>query len=118
MEKFKTVDEYIAKASDEARPMLEQIRGIIKKAAPEATEKISYAMPYYGYHGRLIYFAGFKHHVGVYAMSDAMEACKDEVKPYRVAKATLHFKIDEPLPAALITKLVKAQMAANEARTK
>lgn len=116
MEKFTSVDEYITKASDQARPLLKQMRELIRTTAPEAEERISYGMPYYSYKGRLIYFAGFNKYVAAYAMSDAMEACKEEVKPYRRAKATLHFAFDQPLPKALITKLVKIQMAANEAR--
>ena len=111
---FKTVDEYIRGAPKEKQAKLIQLRKIIRSAAPQAQEKISYGMPYYGYKGRLVYFAYAKEHVGVYAMMAAMDALKDEVKPYRTSKATLRFEIGQKLPDALIKKLVKLQMKKNE----
>ncbi len=71
-------------------------------------------MPYYGYHGRLAYFAHAKGHIGLYAMVDAMDALRDEVKKYRTSKATLRFSLDEKLPAALIKKLIKTGMKKND----
>ena len=117
MRKAKTVATYIADAVPAARPKLKQLRATIKTAVPQAEEKISYGMPYYGYHGRLIYFAGFKHHIGVYVMDDARRAHHKEIEPYRQAMATLHFSFDKPLPLGLIKKLVTTQARANERRT-
>ncbi len=117
MAKPKSVDEYISSAPTQTQPLLKQLRKIIRSAAPQAQEKISYGMPYYGYQGRLVYFAYAKEHVGVYAMLRAMDALKSEVKPYRTSKATLRFSLEKKLPVKLIQKLVKLQMKMNEEKT-
>ncbi len=118
MAKPKTVDAYISAAPPETRELLKEIRKIIRTTAPHAQEKISYGMPYYAYKGRLVYFAHAKEHVGVYAMMDAMDALKDEVKKYRTSKATLRFPLDTKIPVQLIKKLVKMQMKKNEEKKK
>ncbi len=112
--KPQTVSEYIENAPPQIQEKARQLREIIKKTAPKAEEKLSYGMPYYSYHGRLIYFGLFKHHIGLYVMNEAREALSNELKPYHVSKATLHFSIDKPLPVGLIKKIVKAQVIANE----
>jgi len=111
---YKDVDDYIDKAPPEVQMMLRQIRTIIKESAPEAEEKISYGMPYYGYHGRLIYFAGYKEYLGLYVMSEARLALQDELEKYRTSKATYKFPVGKPLPAALIKKVITTQAAANK----
>lgn len=118
MKKPVSVSEYIQRAPKEAQPLLRQLRKIICTTAPQAEEKISYGMPYYGYKGRLVYFAYAKNHVGVYAMMGAMDALKEEVIPYRTSKATLRFLLEKKLPASLIKKLVKLQMKINEKKKK
>lgn len=114
MKKISTVDAYIAAAPKPAQVMLKELRSAIKSVAPTAEEKISYAMPYFGYKGRLIYYSAFKKHIGVYAMGPAMNAYAKEVTPYRTSLSTLQFPIGTKLPIPLIKKLVKAQMKANE----
>ncbi len=114
MPKAKNVAVYIATAPAKARPMLRQIRRLIKKAVPGVEEKISYAIPYYGYFGRLIYFAAFKDHIGVYVMSGARKTLGKALDPYRVTSATLHFPLTKSIPVALLKKIVKAQAKANE----
>ncbi len=111
---FKNVDDYIAKAPPQTQAMLKQLRKIIKTAAPLAEEKISYQMPYYDYRGRLVYFGGYKNHIGLYVMSAARENLGSELKGYQTSKATLRLPLDQPLPVALIKKIIKAQVAANE----
>lgn len=96
--------------------MLKQVREIIKGAAPDADERISYQMPYYDYYGRLIYFAGYKTYVGLYIMSDARDALEKELEPYKTSKATYKFPVDNKLPVNLIKKIVKTQAAANRKR--
>jgi uncharacterized protein YdhG (YjbR/CyaY superfamily) len=113
MKKHTTVDDYIADAPEDAQEKGRELRKIIKQSAPHAEERLSYGMPYYGYFGRLVYFGLFKDHVGLYVMSEAREALKDQIKPYHVGKATLHFALDKPLPAALIHKLITTQAKAN-----
>ena len=71
-------------------------------------------MPYYGYKGRLVYFAYAKHHIGLYAMPPIVDDYKNELKKYQTAKATIRFPLDERLPLALIKKLIKAGVKNNE----
>jgi uncharacterized protein YdhG (YjbR/CyaY superfamily) len=114
-----SVDEYIAALPAEAQAAAKKVRAIITKAAPKETqEKVSYGMPYYGYKGRLIYWGAWQDHIGLYVMDVARDALADEIAPYRKAKATLHFPLDQPLPEGLITKIVKVQAVANAERHK
>ncbi len=118
MKQAKTVDEYIAGAPKEVQGKLKELRAIIKDAAPNAEEKISYGMPYYGYKGRLAYFAYAKNHIGLYAMPPTVEDHKNELKKYETAKATIRFPLNEDLPIPLIKKLIKAGIKNNEAKKK
>lgn len=112
--KPKTVDEYIAQAPKDVQGKLRQLRSFIKAAAPKAEEKLSYGMPYYGYKGRLAYFAYAKKHVGLYVMPPTVEEHKDELKKYKTAKSTVRFPLDQELPSSLITKLIKVGVKRNE----
>ena len=116
MERPKDVDAYIAAAPKELQAKLKQLRAAIKSAAPGAIEKNSYGMPYYGYKGRLAYFAYAKHHIGLYAMPPIVKDHEKELKKYQTSTATIRFPLDEKLPLALIKKLIKAGVKKNEAR--
>ena len=108
------VDEYIAAAPSEAQSLLRKVRAIIKANAPKAEERISYRMPYYDYHGRLVYFAAHRNHVGLYALGQTHEA--EGLQKYVAAKGTLQFRFDEPLPEARIAALIRKRVRENEAR--
>lgn len=110
------VDAYIAEAPQEARSKLQALRATIKKTAPAAEERISYGMPYYGYMGRLAYFAAFKKHIGLYIPTPVIEEHQEALKGYETTKATVRLPMDKPLPVALVKKLIKARMKKNEAR--
>ena len=110
----KTVDSYIAKAPKEVQPKLKQLRKIIKKTAPKADEKLSYGMPYYGYKGRLAYFAYAKNHVGLYLMPPTVANHKKELKEYSTSTSAIRFHFDKKLPVALIKKLLKEGVKRNE----
>jgi len=116
MKEPKNVDDYIAGAPPAAREKLRQIRDIIRQAALEANEKLSYGMPYYGLNGRLVYFAYFKEHVSLFAMPSAIKKFEKEIEPYHHSKATVGFALDKPLPLPLIKKMVAFRVA--EQRTK
>lgn len=108
------INEYIAGFPKETQKVLKQIRATIKKAAPEAEETISYAIPTFTVNGRyLIYFAGFKNHVSVYPAPRLNEAFKKELSGYKGGKGTVQFPLDKPLPLNLITKIVKFRMMEN-----
>ena len=112
------VDEYIAAAPLAAQPILRELRQVIKAAAPRADETISYGMPSYDYHGRLVYFAAFKNHVGLYAVGQAHDAYTLAMSAYLSGKSTARFPIDKPLPADLIRNVVRARIRENEANAK
>ena len=112
----RAVDAYIAAAPKTVQPMLRELRQAIKSAAPKAEEKLSYRMPFYEYQGRLIYFAAHRTHVGMYPIiGHEKDLYAKELKPYMAAKATLQFPIGQPLPIALVKKVVKARAKENEA---
>ncbi len=108
------VDEYIAKAPKDLQGKLKILRKIIKDCAPEAVEKISYGMPYYGYKGRLAYFSYFKNHIGLYLTPPIVAEFKKELKDYATSTATIRFPNKEKLPIALIKKLIKARIKKNQ----
>jgi|SRR3989344_2863427 len=114
MGSLKGVDEYIASAPREVRGRLEELRKAIKAVAPKAAERISYRMPYYAYKGRLVYFAYFKNHIGLYIPTPVIEEHWSQLKGYVTAAATVRFPLDEELPMLLIKKLVKARVKKDE----
>ena len=107
------VDAYIAAAPKAAQPHLRRLRKLIKAAAPRATERLSYGMPFFDYRGRLIYFSAFKGHIGVYPVGEAAE--HKALSRYMTGKGTYRFPLDEPIPVDLLTKLVEARVKKNEA---
>jgi uncharacterized protein YdhG (YjbR/CyaY superfamily) len=117
--KFTTVDEYISSFPEDVQKMLEEIRGTIKAAAPDAKEKISYQIACFELHGRnLIHFAGWKKHVSLYPIPAGSDAFERQIKPYVDGRGTLKFPIDEPLPVKLIERIVKLHLKANLEKTK
>ena len=111
----KDVDSYIAAAPKELRAKLRELRAAIRAVAPNAEERISYGMPYYGYLGRLVYFGLSKNHIGLYVPPPIIEEHKSELKGYETSTATVRFPLDKKLPIKLIQKLVKARIKKNEA---
>lgn len=104
-----TIDEYIAVQPAATQIVLERVRSAIGKAAPDAEECISYQIPAFKLHGRvLLYFAGFKEHYSVYPANDAMVAAfPGELNRYRVSKGTLRFSLSEAVPVKLIGRIAK-----------
>ncbi len=118
-EAAKDIDTYLAAVPPEPRALLEQLRKTIRAAAPDATEAISYGMPTFKHLGGLVAFAAFKNHCSLFPMSYAvMEAHRQELGPHWTSTGTLQFTVENPLPAALVKKIVKARIAENEARMK
>jgi len=106
-------DDYIDDCSEETKLLLGQLRAIVKKAAPDADEVISYSMPAYKFHGMLVYFAGYINHIGFYPGASGVEAFKDELKEYKTSKGTIQFQIGKPLPIDLITRIVEFRVMEN-----
>jgi len=105
-----SIDEYIAAFPPDVRSILEKIRLTIRKAAPRAEEKISYAMPAFALNGDLIYFAAFKKHIGIFPPVRGDEKLNKALSCYRGAKGNLKFPLDEPIPYGLITRVVKFRL--------
>jgi len=110
---FTTIDEYIALFPAETQKILQEIRAVIKAAAPEATEKISYQMPTFYLKGNLVHFAAWKSHIGFYPTPSGTEAFKQELSKYEVSKGSIKFPIDKPMPLDLIEKIVKLRVTEN-----
>ncbi|OGR94951.1 MAG: hypothetical protein A2V88_04310 [Elusimicrobia bacterium RBG_16_66_12] len=116
----KDVAVYLAALTKERRATLEKLRKIIKSAAPNAEEVVSYGMPGFRYGGRmLVYYAAWKNHCSLYGASGTfLDKYKGELKGHKISKGTIQFPIGEPLPVALVKKLVKARMVENEKKAK
>jgi len=111
------VDAYLSRVPEPARATLAKIRALIRSAVPpEATEGISYGMPAFKYKGWLIGYAAFKNHCGLFPGASVIEDFAQELAAYPTSKGTIQFPQDKPMPATLVKKIVKARVAANEAK--
>ena len=107
------IDAYIATLPPGVQALLLQMRQTIHKAAPNATEAISYQIPTFKLHGNLVHFAGFKNHIGFYPGAAGIAAFQDDLVGYKSAKGSVQFPLDQPLPLALVTKIVKFRVKQN-----
>lgn len=103
----RTIEEYIERQPEYARPYLRQINEAIRSAIPEAKEKISWSMPTYRKNHNLIHFAAFKKHIGLYPGAEAVEAFADKLKDFKTSKGTIQLPYDKPLPLDLIVQISK-----------
>jgi uncharacterized protein YdhG (YjbR/CyaY superfamily) len=110
---FKTIDAYISTFPEEVQEILEKVRQTIQKAAPEATEAMSYQIPTFKLSGNLVHFAAFKNHIGFYPGARAMEIFADELSAYEVSKGSIQFPKNQPIPFPLIQKIVKHRVKEN-----
>ncbi len=110
---YKSIDEYISNFPPEVQEILKRLRKVIKEAAPDAEEKISYQMPAFVLHGNLVYFAAYKNHIGFYPTSSGVDAFKHELSEYKTSKGTVQFPIKKSLPYELISKIVKFRVIEN-----
>jgi uncharacterized protein YdhG (YjbR/CyaY superfamily) len=108
------VDRYIAAAPKAAQPHLRALRAIIREEAPRAEEVFSYRMPSYTYLGKLMYFAAFKSHIGLYPVGNADKHLG--MGAYMTGKGTYQFPLDQPLPEGEIRRLVRTRVKENEAK--
>lgn len=111
--KAENIDEYIAGFPKEIQKKLHQIRETIRNAAPDAEEKISYAMPTYFLYGNLVHFGAFKNHIGFYPIPTGIEAFQKALSNYKVSKGSVQFPLDKPIPVDLIRKIVKFRVKEN-----
>ena len=105
---MKDVETYIAQFPDEVQKILEKIRKIILSEVPEAEERISYAMPgYYLNKKPLVYFAGYKNHIGFYATPTGHEKFEKELSKFKQGKGSVQFPLNQAIPYDLIKEIVK-----------
>ena len=115
----KSIDEYIAKSPPEVRAVLRKLRATIKRAAPPETEElISYRMPAFALHGILVYFAAFKNHIGMFPPLKGDAKLEAAGAKYAGPKGNLKFPLDQPIPYALVARIVKFRVMRNLAKAR
>src|SRR5713101_3001231 len=118
----KTVEEYLAGVPEPARSTLNKVRAAIRAvASAETTEVISYGIPAFKietprYKGMLMWYAAFSDHCSLFPTASVIDTFKKELKDYKISKGTNYFRVDKPLPAALLKKMVKARVAEMEGK--
>jgi len=111
---METVEEYIHSFPPEIEEILTQIRIVIREKAPDAVESISYGMPAYKTHGKpLVYFAGFKNHIGFYATPTGHTEFASELSAYKQGKGSVQFPLNKPIPYELIGRIVEFRVKEN-----
>lgn len=110
MAKPKTVSEYIAAAPKEGRAKLKEMRALLKKAAPKATEAVKWGAPTFSYTRILFAYAAYKSHVSLMPTPPVLKAFAKDLKKYKTGKGSVQFSYDAPLPKSLITKLAKLRV--------
>jgi len=112
------IDEYIKGWPKDIQAKLQAMRETIQKAAPEAEETISYAMPTFKLNGNLVHFAAYQNHVGFYPVPSGMKEFEKELSVYKSGKGSAQFPHDQPLPLALVTKIVKFRVQLQKEKIK
>lgn len=113
MKKFSRIDEYMLAQPIDAQKRLKSLRKIIRQAAPQAEEAISYNMPAVKSNGILVWYAAFKKHIGLYPKASAIVAFKRNLAGYETSKGAIRFPLEEPIPSTLVTKIVKFRLREN-----
>lgn len=104
---MKTVDDYIAQFPADTQRALNQVREVIITTCPEAAESISYGMPAYKLNEKpLVYFGGYKNHIGFYATPTGHDTFKEALANYKQGKGSVQFPLTAPMPLELIQQIV------------
>ena len=111
---FHSIDEYIIQFPEEVQEILKTLRKVIKDAAPDAEEKISYQMPTFVLYGNLVHFAAYKKHMGFYPTPSAISAFESALSEYKCSKGAVQFPLNKPIPYELITEMVKIRVEQNK----
>jgi uncharacterized protein YdhG (YjbR/CyaY superfamily) len=112
----RNIDEYIATFPAEVQAVLQKVRQTIKGAAPDAAETISYLMPAFKQYGILVYFAAWANHIGLYPPISGDKTLEKAVARYAGPKGNLQFPLNEPIPYALIERIVKLRVKQDAAK--
>lgn len=102
------VEGYINQFDGIVRERLEQLRTLVRTQVPDATEALSYGLVGYKLNGKpLVYFGGFKHHIGFYATPNGHETFAEEFAKYKQGKGSVQFPLDQSLPIELIQRVIE-----------
>ncbi len=107
------IDDYIATFPSDVKARLEAMRATIRRAAPDATERIAYGIPTFHLNGNLVHFAAFARHIGFYPTPSGIAAFRAPLSKYKSAKGSVQFPHDEPLPLDLVAEIVAFRVAEN-----
>jgi uncharacterized protein YdhG (YjbR/CyaY superfamily) len=109
--KFETIEEYIESFPKDVQMILNKLRDTVRKAAPRATESISYDMPTFKIEGkRLVYFSAWKNHIGFYSIPKGDKTFRRQISPYQGEKGSLRFSLEKPIPYDLVSKIVRLRL--------
>ena len=111
-----TIDDYIDGFPAGVKSRLRKLRATIRRAAPEATERIAYRIPTFHLNGNLVHFAAFERHIGFYPGPSGIAAFRDALAKYKNAKGSVQFPHDEPLPLDLVAEIVKFRVDENRGK--
>ncbi|HXW90531.1 MAG TPA: DUF1801 domain-containing protein [Terriglobales bacterium] len=114
----KSMDEYVARCPKEVQQRLIEMRRTIRRAAPHATEKISYGIPTFFLNGNLVHFAAFKKHIGFYPTPSGIAAFEQQLSPYKWSKGAVQFPLDKPLPLDLVSRMVRWRVQEQRSKKK
>ena len=110
--KGSSIDAYIAVFPQEVQARLREMRAIIRQAAPDSSETISYAIPTFDFLGRhLVHFAAFRHHIGFYPTASGIADFAQDMQQYKTSKGAVQFPLEQPLPEELIARIVRFRVA-------
>ena len=108
LEKITSIDEYISQFDPQIQEKLNQMRDVIKKTIPDASEKISWNMPtFFTKKGDIVYFGAFKNHIGFFPTPSGVEVFKSELQDYKTSKGTIQFPYSKPIPEKIVAKITK-----------
>jgi len=108
-QRFETVDDYVASLPTDVQTVVDRLRHTIREAAPGIEETISYQMPAIMLNGKyVVYFGAWRRHIGLYPVPDGDAELEAVLAPYRAAKGTLRFPLNEPIPFDLIERVMEA----------
>lgn len=114
MKKPNSTDAYISQFPKDIQALLQQVREIIKKAAPAAEETISYGMPAFRQQGMLVFYAAWKSHIGLYpASSTTFKQFEKELADYTTSKGAIQFPYEKKIPVRLVTAIIKFRVKEN-----
>jgi uncharacterized protein YdhG (YjbR/CyaY superfamily) len=115
---YTSIDQYIRSFPAPTRKILKELRAVMRKAAPHASEKVSYGIPTLFQNGNLVHYAAYAKHIGLYGAPHAPKAFARKLQKYRTGKGTLQFPIDQPIPLDLVRQIVELRAKENAAKSR